>query len=65
MALWFFNKVAWFVLAAMLEGILLLSNMATTEKTFDSEAQMCCKRYHFVFSTFSLKFKYKICFQKF
>ena len=27
MVLWFFNKVAWFVLAAMLEGILLPSNM--------------------------------------
>ena len=28
MALWYFNKVVWFVLAAMLEGILLPSNMA-------------------------------------
>ena len=28
MALWFFNKVVSFVLAAMLEGILLPSNMA-------------------------------------
>ena len=28
MALWFFNKVLWFVLAAMLEVILLPSNMA-------------------------------------
>ena len=28
MALWFFNKVVWFVLAAMLEGILFPSNMA-------------------------------------
>ena len=28
MALWFFNKVVWFVLAAVLEGILLPSNMA-------------------------------------
>ena len=28
MALWFFNKVVWFVLAIMLEGILLPSNMA-------------------------------------
>ena len=27
MALWFFNKVVWFVSAAMLEGILLPSNM--------------------------------------
>ena len=29
MALWFFNKAVWFVSAAMLEGILLPSNMAT------------------------------------
>ena len=28
MALWFFNKVVWFVLATMLEGIPLPSNMA-------------------------------------
>ena len=28
MALWFTSKVVWFVLAAMLEGILLSSNMA-------------------------------------
>ena len=28
MALWFFQKVVWFVLAATLEGILLPSNMA-------------------------------------
>ena len=28
MALWFFNKAVWFVSAAMLEGILLPSNMA-------------------------------------
>ena len=26
-------------------------------QTFDSYAQMCCKRYHIIFSTFSLKFK--------
>ena len=31
---------------------------------FDSYAQMCCKRYHIIFSTFSLKFKCKICIQK-
>ena len=31
---------------------------------FDSYAQMCCKRYHITFSTFSLKFKCKICVQK-
>ena len=28
---------------------------------FQSYAQMCCKRYHIIFSTFSLKFKCKIC----
>ena len=33
-------------------------------QTFDSYAQMCCKRYHIIFSTFSLKFKCKICVQK-
>ena len=27
-------------------------------------AQMCCKRYHIIFSTFSLKLKYKTCVQK-
>ena len=32
--------------------------------TFHSYAQMCCKRYHIIFSTFSLKFKCKICVQK-
>ena len=32
--------------------------------TFDSYAQMCSKRYHIIFSTFSSKFKSKICFQK-
>ena len=31
--------------------------------TFVSYAQMCCKRYH-IFSTFSLKFKCKICVQR-
>ena len=31
---------------------------------FDSYAQMCCKRYHVIFSTFPLKFKCKICVQK-
>ena len=31
---------------------------------FHSYAQMCCERYHIIFSTFSLKFKCKICVQK-
>ena len=33
MVLWFFNKEAWFVLAAMLEGILLPSNTALQAAT--------------------------------
>ena len=32
--------------------------------TFDSYAQICCNRYHIIFSTFSLKFTHKICFKK-
>ena len=32
--------------------------------TFLSYAQMCCKRYHIIFSTFSLEFKCKICVQR-
>ena len=32
--------------------------------TFHSYAQMRCKRYHIIFSTFSLKFKCKICVQR-
>ena len=32
--------------------------------TFHSYAQMCCKRYHIIFSTISLKFKCKICVQR-
>ena len=32
--------------------------------TFYSYVQMCYKRYHIIFSTFSLKFKCKICVQK-
>ena len=32
--------------------------------TFHSYAQMCCKRYHIIFSTFSLKFECKICVQR-
>ena len=38
--------------------------LLTSCQTFDSDTQMFCKRYHFVFSTFSLKFKCKICVQK-
>ena len=33
-------------------------------KSLDSDAQMCCKRYHIIFSTISLKFKCKIFVQK-
>ena len=32
--------------------------------TFHSYAQMCCKCYHIIFSTFSLKFKCKICVER-
>ena len=32
--------------------------------TFHSYTQMCCKGYHIIFSTFSSKFKCKICVQK-
>ena len=45
----------------MLEGILLASNMAAkttflliSSSSFDSYAQMCCKRCHIIFLTFSL-----------
>ena len=31
---------------------------------FDSYVQMCYKRYHIIFSTFSMKFKCKICVRK-
>ena len=31
---------------------------------FNSYAQICCKRYHIIFSAFPLKFKCKICVQK-
>ena len=38
--------------------------LLTSCSTFDSYAQMSCKRYHIIFSTFSLKFKYKISVQE-
>ena len=31
---------------------------------FHSYTQICCKRYHIIFSTFSLKFKCKVCVQR-
>ena len=31
---------------------------------FDSYVQMCHKRYHIIFSTFSMRFKCKICVRK-
>ena len=74
MPLWFFNKVVWFVLAAMLDRhgghALALQHggqnyfLLISCSTFDSYAQMCYKRYHIIFSTFSLKFKCKICVQR-
>ena len=69
MALKFFNKVVWFVLAAML-GILLPSNMAakTTFCLFNLVKRLIvtlrCAVDDLIFSTFSLKFKCKICVQK-
>ena len=55
----------------MLEGIFLALQLGGQNYfllisclKFDSYAQMCCKRYHIIFSTFSLKFKCKICVQK-
>ena len=38
--------------------------LLVSRQTFDSYAQMCYKSYHTIFSTFSLKFKCKICVQK-
>ena len=71
MTLSLFNKVVWFVLASMLEGILLPSNM-TAKTTF---CLYLVKRLIVTFrcavnvttsffSTFSLQFKCKICVQK-
>ena len=55
----------------MLEGIFLALQLGGQNYfllisclKFDSYAQMCCKRYQIIFSTFSLKFKCKICVQK-
>ena len=71
MALWFFNKVVSFVLAAMLEGILLPSNMAakTTFCLYLVKSLIVTLRCGVNFNTssfqtFSLKFKCKICVQK-
>ena len=71
MVLWFFNKVVWFVLAAMLEGILLPSNMAakTTFCLYLVQHLIVTLRCAvnvtgIMFSTFSLKFKYKISVQE-
>ena len=75
MALWFFSKVVWFVLAVMTwrpcwracfcpptwRPKLLLAYILFK---FHSYAQMCCKRYHIIFSTFPLKFKGKMCVQR-
>ena len=53
------------------QSILLPSNIETKTtfclylvKHFDSYAQMCCKHYHIIFSTSSLKFRRKSCVQK-
>ena len=70
MALWFFNKVVWLVLTAMLEGILLPSNMAakTTFCLYLVKGLIvtlrCAVNVTTFFSTISLKFKCKIFVQK-
>ena len=53
------------------QSILLPSNIAAKTtfcllscEMFDSYTQMCCKRYHIIFSTSSLKFRRKSCVQK-
>ena len=63
--IWLFNKEVCFVLAAMLEGILLPFNVAA-KTTFclylvkRLVAKLSCKHYHIIFSTSSRKFKCKI-----
>ena len=67
MPLWVFNKAVWFVLAAMLGAYSCPPTWRSKLRfayillTSDSYAQMCCKRYHIIFSTFPLKFKRKTC----
>ena len=66
MAVFFFNNVVGFVLAAMLEGTTLPSSTAAKTKTclcrkkFDSYTPILCKRYHSIFLTLFLKLKCKI-----
>ena len=70
MAIWFFNEVVWFVLAAMLEDILLPSNMAakTTFCLYLVKLLIVTLRCAVKVTTSSfnifLKFKCKICVQK-
>ena len=71
MALWVFNKVVWFVLATMLEGILFPSNMVakTTYCLYLVKRLIVMLRCAVnittsSFSTFSLTFKCKVCVQK-
>ena len=61
MALWFFNKVVWFVLTAMLESTLLPSNMAaqTTFCLYLVKRLIVTLRW-----AVNIKYKYKICVQK-
>ena len=70
MALWFFNNVVWFVLAAVLEGILLPSNMAA-KTTFClylvkrvTVTLRCAVNVTTSFFQHSLKFNWEICVQK-
>ena len=67
MALWFFNKVVWFVLAAMLEGILVAAKTTFClylVKRLIVTLRCAVNITTSFFSTFSLKFKCKICVQK-
>ena len=71
MALWFFNKVVWFVLGAMLEGILLPSNMVAKTafclylvKRLVVTLRCAVNVTTSFFSPFFLKFKCKIFVQK-
>ena len=66
MALWFFSKVVWFVFPPCWRARRpkLLFAHVLLNIWWLRYAQMCCKCYHIIFSTFSLKFKRKICVQK-
>ena len=67
MTVWFFNKILWFVWAAMLEVILLPSNMAAKTNFCLYPVKRLIVTIRCVVNvatSFSLKFKCKICVQK-